>query len=209
MDLQTRDRATADVGPLPAGQPGVRLPGDRPGARAPAAGFLTGAPSRRAALVWLAIAAVIALGLAVDAGVAGPGAVPAVVRSGVAALVLFGVCGYGPARLLLAPTLRLGLFVLPVGAACSTLALTVLGLLHVPLRASLVAVLAGGVVLGVVAWRRGRAPGDRLVSLAVPLALAALIAAIALLPSFRAGFATVQGQNGDAVLAVGTADFLR
>src|SRR4051794_10952026 len=212
MDLQTRDRATADVAPLPAGQPGVRLPGDRAGARAPAPGFLSGVPSRRAALVWLAIAAVIALGLAVDAGVAGPAAVPAIVRSGVAALVLFGMCGYGPARLLLPGTLRVGLFVLPVGAACSTLALTVLGLLHVPLPVSLGVVLACGVVLGVVALRRpprAGPRGDRVVSLAVPLALAALIAAIALLPSFRAGFATVQGQNGDAILAVGTADFLR
>src|SRR4051812_20375785 len=212
MDLQTRDRAAADVASLPTGQPGVRLPGDGPGAGAPAAGLLRGAPSRRVALGLRAGAAAIARGAAVDAGVAGPGAVPAVARTAVATLGLFAVCGYGPARLLAPASLRAGLFVLPAGAACSTLALTVLGLLHVPLIASLVVVLAAGAALGVLALRRPRAPGppgDRLVRLGVPLALAPLIAAMALLPSFRAGFATVQGQNGDAVLAVGTAEFLR
>jgi len=146
--------------------------------------------------------------------VAGPSAVPAVARTGVVTLALFAVCGYGPAALLLPAALRgrVALFALPVGAACSTLALTVLGLLHVPLDASLAVVLAAGVALGVLAWRR-REPAvarpDRVVHIAVPLALAALIAALALLPTFRAGFATVQGQNGDAVLAVGTAEFLR
>src|SRR4051794_40049437 len=133
MDLQTRDRATADVAPLPAGQPGVRLPGDRPGARAPAAGFLTGVPSRRAALAWLGVAAAIALGQAIDAGVAGPAAVPAIVRTGVAALVLFGVCGFGLARLWLPGSLRPGVVVVPGGAAGSALALTGRGLLPGPL----------------------------------------------------------------------------
>src|SRR5438270_9251410 len=118
MDLQTRDRAPADVASLPAGQPGVRLPGDRPGARAAAAGLLSDAPSRPAALAWLVVAAAIALGQAIDAGVAGPAAVPAVVRSGVACLALFAVCGYGPARLLVPASLRarLPLLILPVGA---------------------------------------------------------------------------------------------
>src|SRR5437763_16775842 len=138
MDLQARARAAADVAPLPAGQPGLRLTGDRPGARAAAGGLLSDAPPRRAALAWLAVAAAIALGQAIDAGVAGPGAVPAVARTAVACLALFAVCGYGPARLLAPATLRprVGLLVLPVGAACSTLALTVLGLLHVPLVGS-------------------------------------------------------------------------
>src|SRR5213080_3028335 len=182
MDLQTRDRAAAHVAPLPPGQPGLRVAGRRPGARASGDRQLT-----RFAAAWTAVAALIALGLAHDAGVAGPAAVPAIARTGAVTVGLFALCGYGAARLLLPARLRLGLYVLPVGAACSTLALTVLGLFHVPLRASLAITLAA----------------------AAPLALAALIAAIALLPSFRAGFATVQGQNGDAVLAVGTAEFLR
>jgi hypothetical protein len=158
----------------------------------------------------------MALSEAHDAGVAGPAAVPAVARTAVATLALFAICGYGPAALLLPAALRgrLALFVLPVGAACSTLALTVLGLLHVPLKVSIAVVPAAGAVLAIVAWRRrasaATAPRlDPVVHVAVPLALAALIAALALLPTFRAGFATVQGQNGDAVLAVGTADFLR
>ena len=83
----------------------------------------------------------MALTEAHDAGVAGPSAVPAVARTAVVTLALFAVCGYGPAALLLPAALRgrLALFVLPVGAACSTLALTVLGLLHVPLKVSVVA----------------------------------------------------------------------
>jgi hypothetical protein len=141
--------------------------------------------------------------------------VPAVARSAVAAIALFGVCGYGVARLAL-PRALLGhllLFTLPIGAATSTLALTVLGLLHVPLAASLAVVLAAGVVLAVLAVRRRAlpepVPGGWLAGVAVPLFLAALVGAILLLPSFRAGYATVSGQNGDAVLAVGTANLLQ
>ena len=138
---------------------------------------------------------------------------PAIARTGAVTVGLFALCGYGPARLLLPARLRLGLYVLPVGAACSTLALTVLGLFHVPLKASLAITLAAAAALALLARRHhGDAEASatgRTARLAAPLALAALIAAIALLPSFRAGFATVQGQNGDAVLAVGTAEFLR
>ncbi|HEV2752198.1 MAG TPA: hypothetical protein VGV36_00035, partial [Solirubrobacteraceae bacterium] len=43
----------------------------------------------------------------------------------------------------------------------------------------------------------------------LPLGLAALAASLALIPVFRTGFATVIGQNGDAVMAVGTAELLR
>ncbi len=42
----------------------------------------------------------------------------------------------------------------------------------------------------------------------MPIALAGLVALITLLPSFRSGFASVPGQNGDAILVVGTADLL-
>lgn len=42
----------------------------------------------------------------------------------------------------------------------------------------------------------------------VPLLLAAVLGLVAVVPVLRTGFATVIGQNGDAVLAVGTAEFL-
>src|SRR3954452_15652572 len=148
MDLQTGDRATADVAPLPAGQPGLRVPGDRAGARAPR--------DRALVLGIAALAAVIAAVQANRAGVAGPGAVPAIVKTSLATVGLFGVCGYGVTRLAL-PRAWLGhlaLFTLPVGAAASTLALSVLGLLHVPLTAALIVVLAAGVALAAVAVRR-------------------------------------------------------
>src|SRR4051794_12081881 len=203
MDLQTRDRAAADVAPLPAGQPGLRVPGDRAGARAPR--------DRALVLAIAALAALIAVVQANRAGVAGPGAVPAVVKTSLATVGLFGVCGYGVARLAL-PRAWLGhlvLFTLPVGAAASTLALSVLGLLHVPLAASSAAVLAAGVALAAVAVRRPLPPREPVLPVAAALLLAALVASIVLLPSFRAGYATVSGQNGDAVLAVGTANLLQ
>ena len=87
----------------------------------------------------------------------------------------------------------------------------------VPFDYSLPIVLAAGIALGVFAWRRD--PGLRARSapadaaswrmLAVPLVLAVLIGAIALLPMFRGGFVTVIGNGSDAHLAVGTAQFLQ
>src|SRR4051794_1170291 len=120
MDLQTRDRATADVAPLPAGQPGVRLPGDRPGARPPAPGGLSPRATSTAAMAWAALAALAALAIARDANVQGIGAIPPAVRVSTATLALFSICGFGPTLLLLPARLRahLGLYVLPVGAAC-------------------------------------------------------------------------------------------
>jgi hypothetical protein len=141
---------------------------------------------------------------------------------GLGATILFGLCGLGPTRLLLPGEWRpyLALFVLPVGAACSTLALTLLGLAHVPMGVSVPVVLAAGAVLALASWRARGEPAteasgppapapSRTVRIFVPLALGLLIGAIGLLPALRAGFSTVQGQNGDAILAVGTGDFLR
>src|SRR5439155_9940652 len=179
MDLQTRDRAAAHVAPLPSGQPGLRVAGRRPGARAAGDRQLT-----RFAAAWTAVAALIALGLAHDAGVAGPAALPAIARTGAVTVGLFALCGYGAARLLLPAHLRLGLYVLPIGAACSTLALTVLGLFHVPLKLSLAITLAAAAALALVARRKrggtreASAAAGRTARLAAPLALAALIAAI-------------------------------
>src|SRR4051794_11577949 len=175
MDLQTRDRATADVAPLPAGQPGVRLPGDRPGARPPT-DRLSPRWVSRASLAWAGAAALIALAIARDAGVQGVGALPPAFRVGAAVAALFGVCGYGPTVLLLPEGLRrhLGLWILPIGAATSMLALTVLGLLHVPLAVSLPVVVVASAGLGIYAVRaHGRPalapPGELIPRLIVPL----------------------------------------
>src|SRR5215218_8399995 len=60
-------------------------------------------------------------------------------RATAAAGVLFGACGYAPARLLAPAGLRAhaGLLAFPLGAVVSALALTALGLLHVPFGGSL------------------------------------------------------------------------
>jgi len=141
-------------------------------------------------------------------------AVPAVLRTALAGGLLFALAGYAPARLLLPAAWRahLPLFVLPVGAAVAGLSLAVLGLIHVPMALALAAVLLGGAA-GAAAVRRRHGPLPRQpdwpLRIALPLFVATLIGAIALLPVFRSGFATVHGQNGDAVIAVGVAELLQ
>jgi hypothetical protein len=167
------------------------------------------ARERSGALAALAGVAVLSIWLAKQAHIAlWPAGARGLVRTGVVACAFFGVCGYGPARLLIGA--RAGLYTLPVGAACGTLALTLLGLLHVPLTVSLAVVLVAFAALAVVVFRRGPRTRPRASALTLaPLAVGVLIAAVACLPSIRTGFPAVQGQNGDAVLAVGTADFLQ
>lgn len=169
---------------------------------------------RRSALGILAATAVIAVWLATQAGVEGPGALPELATTWAVAGAFFVLCGYGAARLLLPADLlpRLWLYAGPVGVATGTLALTLLGILGLPFDVALVVVGIGAVALAVVAVRRGPEvppPPDRIAQLAVPLALCVLVAAVACLPAFRSGFPAVQGQNGDAAIAVGTADFLQ
>lgn len=145
----------------------------------------------------------------------GPGAVVPLGHVVVACAALFAVGGIGLTRLLLPAGLRRheALWVLPVGACATGLAMTVLGFLAVPFRVNLGVTLLGGAALAVVALRRrpitrvGVAGGARRVALAGWFA--ALIVAVALIPLFRAGFATVEGQGQDAHLAVGSAMFLQ
>lgn len=140
-----------------------------------------------------------------------------VLRAGAAALALFGLAGYAPARLLAPAALRecVPLLVLPAGAAVSALALTLLGFLQVPLAVSLAAVLAAGAAAAAaVRVRRGplRLPAGReaWLRLAAPAAVALAVAGLAAAPMFRAGgLATVYGQNGDAHLVTGSAELLR
>jgi hypothetical protein len=125
------------------------------------------------------------------------------------------VCGFGLVRLLLPAELRVHelLWILPVGACAAALELAVLGYLRVPLPVNLAVVLAANVALGVVAVRRRGLPErparGALGELAWPAWIALLVACVALVPMFRAGFATVQGYGSDAHLAVGTGHFLK
>ena len=163
--------------------------------------------------------------LARHAGVAGHigvSAVPAVLLTGAAAIALFALCGYPVARLLVAGEFApaRALVALPLGATVSGLALAALGLLHVPLKVSLAALIAVAVAANAWVLLRPRAhsssdaesdigPGTPwLVRVGVPLAVAGIVACIALVPIFRSGYATVPGQNGDAILVVGTAVLL-
>ena len=175
----------------------------------------------RLGLAAAAILGLVALAIAWDAGVKSAAAVPDAARALGAALVLFTAAGYAPTRLL-APR-ALGphfAFVVPcVGAAVSALGLTLLGFLHVPIEASLAAVIAAGAGGGL--WLRARRGPARAATadlgpaggtakrLLWPAFIVALILSITLIPMWRAGFATTTGQNGDAVLAVGVADFLK
>lgn len=141
---------------------------------------------------------------------------------GAACVVLFAIVGFGPTRLLLPAGLRRHelLWVLPVGAVGAALELALLAYAFVPFDVALGLTLAGSLALAVYAWRRD--PGLPIArsaaragvdvswgTLLVPLYLAVLIAAIALVPMFRGGFVTVIGNGSDAHLAVGTAQFLQ
>jgi len=144
-------------------------------------------------------------------------AAPAVLRTLAAALVLFTVSGYAATRSMLPARLRadLALFVLPVGAVLSALALTLLGFLAVPFPLALALVLLSGAISVVASRRRlGAEPAaatpDARRALLGAAIVAAMTVAIAVTPLFRAdSFATVTGNNGDAHLAAGAAVFLQ
>jgi hypothetical protein len=172
------------------------------------------AQAARVAAGAVAVVALIALG---GYRIGGRGGVPDtdtlldIARAAGATVGLFVAAGYAPARLLLPRALagHLALFVLPVGAAVSALALTVLGVARLPLEASLALLLAAGAVGAVVVGRAPRATVRRapvlwpaLVGLAVFCILIS-----PLLPDWS--FATVLGQNGDAHLATGAAELLQ
>jgi hypothetical protein len=171
----------------------------------------------------LAVGVAIALVLALDTGVVGVRAVPAVLRTAAVGVAFFALCGFPLACALARGDLRphRALLVLPLGATASSLVLAALGLLHVPLKVSLAVVIAVALLGTARALRRrgqdaGEAAGADgaavrspwILRIAMPFALAALVALITLLPSFRSGYASVPGQNGDAILVVGTATLL-
>ena len=106
-------------------------------------------------------------------------AIPDTLRALLAALVLFGLTGYGVTQLLLPASLRRHalLWVLPTGACVSGLALMVLGFAAVPFPVSLVVVLLAGAGLSVRA--RGAVTVGRTVGWPVFLALVVIGLAIA------------------------------
>jgi hypothetical protein len=136
------------------------------------------------------------------------------VRAAAATGALFFACGYAPARLLAPAALRpyTALLALALGAVTSSVTLAALGLLHVPFGVSLPAVAAAGIASALaVRVRQGpaRANGRFAERLGWPLLLGLVIAAVALSPVWRTGFGTVVGQNGDVVLAVGSAELVK
>jgi hypothetical protein len=135
-----------------------------------------------------------------------------VLRVVLAAAAVFAPWGLALVRLWLPDGLRRHelLWILPTGAAASGFAMTPVGFLGVPFGANLAIVMAAGVALAVYAVRRRGWP-DRpeRAAIAWPAYIGALLFAVALVPMFRSGFATVIGQGSDAHLAAGTAEFLR
>jgi hypothetical protein len=151
--------------------------------------------------------------LAQFSGVVGTAALPDALRAGGAAVGLFALCGFAPVRLLLPDALRRHelLWVLPVGACAAALELALLAYAFVPFGVALAVVLGANAVVCLVLLVRpatrprsgpGPGPGRGLprglagwTATLAPLYVALLIAAIALIPMFRSGFATVIGES--------------
>ena len=160
-------------------------------------------------VVALAAGAIAALWVAADAGVAGGSAVPVVARVALATVAVFVVCGYAPTMLLTPARLSAWwpLLVMPLGAITSGMALTLLGFAAVPFHVALALTLVAGVAAAALVPReRNTAPFGTLAALA---AVAALLVALALVPTFRSGLATVTGFGSDAHLVAGSATFLQ
>jgi hypothetical protein len=154
----------------------------------------------------------VALVIALRADVRTVGAIDDVLRVALPLAAFWVVCGFGLVRLLLPAELRRDelLWVMPVGAVASAVALAALGYAYVPFAVSLAVVALAGLALGVVAVRRRglpARPAPRRV--AWPAFVAVLAAAIVLVPLFRAGMLTVVGYGSDAHLAAGTGEFLQ
>jgi len=161
----------------------------------------------------LLLVATAAVWIAHKSGVVGISAAGAVLELMLAAATFFGVCGFGATRLLLPAGLRRYelAWVIPVGACTSALGMTVLGFAFVPFKISIALMVVAGVALGVFAIRRTGAPTrpPRWTELGWPAYVAMILACVALVPLFRAGYPTVIGDGSDAHLAVGAAQFLQ
>ena len=196
MDLPTRDRAAAHVAPLPAGQPGLPQPGDGAGKRAArmraeARGRAPPSPLpprwRRSALRWTGNA----VGRGARAGAAGGGG------GGAAALRRRRAGADAAAAAGRAAPPRAAVGRCRSARARSRSRMTVLGFAHVPFNVSLADRDRGRRVRGRLALRRCRraraCPAGAVC--AWPAYLAVLLAAVSLIPLFRAGFVTVEGKG--------------
>ena len=97
-----------------------------------------------------------------------------------------------------------------MGAAAVAFAMTPIGFLGIPFGWNLAIVIAASIACTAFAVRRHGLPTrPEFRALAWPLYLTFLLTSVALVPFFRAGFATVIGEGSDAHLAAGTAEFLR
>ena len=135
----------------------------------------------------------------------------AALRAALATLLLFAVCGFGVARLLLPAHARDYelLWTLATGACVSALALTALGFAYVPFKVSLAITIAGGLALSAIALRRTDWKPPPVRPTLWPFFVGVLLTAVALVPYFAAGMPTVTGDGSDAFHAVGAAEFLQ
>lgn len=172
-----------------------------------------GAEGRWAVRVVLLVAG-FALVLALLTGARRLGALPDLLRGSVAALVLFGVSGDALAVRLCPPALQpvRPVLALALGMAAGPLALTVLGILHIPLAVTLPLVLVAGLAASWWVRRRGGreavAPLDVHVLVATA-AVGVLLGCVVLIPMWGSGVVSVPGINPDAHQVVGSAALLQ
>ncbi len=137
---------------------------------------------------------------------------PDTLRGLVATAVVFGLSGFGLVRLLLPQPLRRyePLWVLPTGACVAGLALTALGFAAVPYPVSLPIVLVAGAAVGVYAVRRLGWPEFDWRRLAWPIFIAGVLTCVVLIQmALRQHYAAPTGNGSDAIMAAGTAQFLK
>jgi hypothetical protein len=140
------------------------------------------------------------------------GALPNVLRTIAATIVVFAIGGFGLVRLLLPGQLRRYelLWVVPTGACAVGLAMTILGFAAVPYPASLALVLLGGLGLGAAAIRRRGWPAGAMRRLSWPTYLAFAVLSVALVPMVMVHHYAAPGNYGaDSHVATGVAQFLQ
>jgi hypothetical protein len=205
------------VASLPAREPGVPVPGGERGPAPRQQRQLKPPVSPRAARWLLAALILVALAALAWHFNARPrhealSALPDTVRALAATVVLFGVAGFAPVRLLLPAPLRRYelLWVMPTGACAVGLVLTVLGFAAVPYPVAVALLVVAALALDVYAVRARGWPSVPRAGLAWPVFLAFVVLTVALVPMvFVQHYAAPIGTGSDAHVAAGTATFLK